>query len=198
MNKTVAEYNERCDTFWRNVLAQPQNQKPCCFKGCHACCSEPVYASNAEVDYILAGLTDDQKEQVADKVCDWLEKVSGILHEKMPDAVKYRQLEAPCPLLKNGLCSVYERRPMGCRSFFALGNPLDCNLPARKHQKFATIPDKFFFFVGIPPALNDVFIQDHLGVLLLERLHGIGHFSGSRREIPKWQIHKMKKTVGEL
>jgi len=183
MSENIARDNQVCDAFLKRTLARPQNLQPCCRKGCSACCSEVLYASNADVDYILTGMTEAHKAEVAQNVLAWLEKTSGILPEKTPDAVKYRELNAPCPLLKNNLCTVYDRRPFGCRTFFAIGNPADCQLPARKHQKFAHVPEQLFQLLGPPPTLNGELIHDHLGNLLLERLHGIRHFSASRRRL---------------
>lgn len=181
MSNAVAEDHAKCDTFIAAVFKQPQNQKPCCVKGCSACCSEPIYASNAEVDYILEAMTPEQKAEVSAKVAAWMDKVTPILPQNMPDAVQYRQLDAPCPLLKNKLCSVYERRPFGCRTWLAIGNAKDCNLPTRSHQKFAIMPREMFHFLGKPATVGGFLVLDHLGVLLAERLLGVKIQSASLR-----------------
>lgn len=184
----VSKQHAACDAFISRVFAQPQNPKPCCFKGCSACCSEALYASEAEADFILAGMTAAQKAQAVSRLDDWIAKVRPILPEHMPDAMSYRRLQAPCPLLVDGLCSVYQRRPFGCRQFYALGNPKDCDLPAREHQKFAAFSDDLFRSIGPPVTVNGALVLDHLGVWLAQKILGLKLFSASRQTMNQWEI----------
>lgn len=187
---TVAQNHAGADAFIARCLNAPQNKKPCCFKGCHACCSEAIYASEAEVDHLIEPMTPEQRAEVAGKLNAWLEKVRAILPERMPHAIKYRELNAPCPLLKDGLCSVYDRRPFGCRAYFAIGNPQDCELPARKRQKFSIFPDGVFRSSGPPATVNGVLRLDHLGVWLLDRLLGVQVHSASRMTLEQKHIDR--------
>jgi Fe-S-cluster containining protein len=44
-----------------------------------------------------------------------------------PDPKKINEnIKTPCVFLKNGECSIYEYRPMVCRSFFSLDSPDYC------------------------------------------------------------------------
>lgn len=120
----------------------PENLKPCCSK-CLVphCCSEPAYCDDKEADAMLESLHPKQLAEVEERTKAWLEKARPFLGEKQPNAFKYRLANIPCPLLDNdGRCMAYENRPFGCRMFLALGEPEDCAMPARKHQKFADYP----------------------------------------------------------
>ncbi len=178
---TVADNLARCDQFIDAALRQPQNQPPCCRKGCSACCSESLYVSEAEVDHLLEPLSPVERAEVAGRLPAWLAATEAIRAVKMPDATAYRFLSVPCPLLKNNLCSVYARRPFGCRTFFATGDPENCELPARTHQKFMVIPNAIFEHMGPPAAVDGFVTLDHMGVILAERLLGGSYASASRK-----------------
>jgi Fe-S-cluster containining protein len=196
MSNTVTEDHLRCDIFLQELLKNLPGPKPCCFKGCSACCSEPVYVSSAEVEDIVTHLSDEQKDVIKEKLLVWIEKTKGILGEKMPAAVKYRALNAVCPFLKDGLCSIYERRPTSCRAWYATGKPEDCELPAREHQQFATIPEQIHPFIGVQARLNGEITTDHFGVLLAQRLLGIKIKSASRKHFDQFTVMKMLKVSG--
>lgn len=166
--------------------------KPCCAKGCHHCCSEALYADGREVDYIVAGFTEDQRQRVAERTKAWLVKAEPMLRmvptikDEVLDALVYRNQNLPCPLLEGGLCMVYERRPMGCRTFLATGDPNDCAMPMRKHQKFAEFDWGNRTWVQLWQAWfadTNRAVMDHVGVLLAERLLGEHPQSTVRREM---------------
>jgi hypothetical protein len=65
-------------------------------------------------------------------------------------------------------------RPFSCRIFFAMGNPNDCMMPQREHQKFACFePAKMAGMMA--PFVEDqqTVVMDHLGVFLAEKLLGV-------------------------
>lgn len=158
---------------------------PCCAKGCYACCFESVYSTRAEVRYILNGMTGAALCELKPRLRQWLEQAKPILGLKMPNALTYRAQNIPCPFLKGGLCSIYERRPHGCRVFLALGQPKDCDLPARQHQKFAEFDETFYHRVGMPPMISEpdgYVITDHLAVLCAEEILHANISSASRTQ----------------
>lgn len=123
---------------------------------------------------MLEGLTPVEREIVRQRTVAWVKKARPLLKEDMPNAFKWRLADIECPFLLNGLCSVYERRPIGCRVFYATGNPDDCKMPAREHQQVYNVSSRDimrlmdgFFFAG-----QDRIEMDHLGCLLAERLLG--------------------------
>jgi Fe-S-cluster containining protein len=188
---SVAAQHAQADAYVRRCYTARPELTPCCTAGCHACCSEPVYASQAEVAHIVETLTPRQIAEVKFLLPQWLQHTQPIMSQNMPDAVAYRALNVPCVLLDPGLglCTVYPRRPLSCRTWFALTNPAACDLPARSHQKYANFSPGIFYATGIPVAVNGMVIMDHLGVLLAEKLLGLDIPSASRKFSP---LHKLK------
>lgn len=178
--KEISDEHAAIDRYIAKTFADSPQLKPCCHIGCSACCSEPVYASEAEVLHILEILTPEQISAVKARLLEWLARTKPLMNQDMPDAVEYRKLNAPCVFLQGGLCSVYSRRPHGCRVWFALTNPENCDLPARKHQKYTIFPETLFEAIGSITCVNDKLILDHMGVLLAEKLLGIKMSSASR------------------
>lgn len=129
---------------------------------------------------MLECLTPEQRSKVAEKTKEWVEKAKPLLNENMPNGFAWRRLNNPCPFLEGNLCSVYDRRPMGCRTFFAHGNPDDCKMPAREHQKIAVYVDHQMASACAPYWVDEARVEmDHLGCFLADRLLGDRPESGS-------------------
>lgn len=180
--KRVAEQHVAQDRAIASELAKAPQFQPCCKAGCSACCSEPVYCSEAEALHIIESLRPADLDEVRTKLQEWLFKTACLRDKEFPDANHWRLLDAPCPLLKNGLCSVYERRPLGCRAWFALKHPDLCQMPHRRHQLFAQFHPKVFIPAGPPVSVGGRTIYDHLGVLLAEKLLGLEIPSATRSD----------------
>jgi Fe-S-cluster containining protein len=99
------------------ALAERQNMKVACHKGCHWCCHQAVYANSYELHY----LSEKIKSQFSN------EKIAGCLEvAEAKHAVTSQMSEeevagykSPCPLLENGACSIYDARPMACRIYLS-------------------------------------------------------------------------------
>lgn len=105
-----------------------------CTKGCHACCRQMVLVELAEAALILyrhAGVV----QRVLPKLVAHAHSVVGLgralsIHSdrnavgEMCDA--YWELDLPCAFLERGLCSVYESRPIACRTHFVVSDPERC------------------------------------------------------------------------
>lgn len=179
---TASEFLRWIDLITERSLANSPF-KHCCAKGCHHCCDEQLYVERREAVHIVEGLSPEEKERIIPRLKVWLEKTAAmragpVLESTgMPDAFDFRDLKATCPLLEDGLCMVYERRPMSCRQFFALGNPDDCRMPMRRHQKFAEFDPKanaytMLFEEWVVKNRVPKLITDMLGVFLAELLLG--------------------------
>lgn len=187
---TPEAYNARIDLILANSMQQNTVFKSCCKKGCHHCCYEPAYTDRRVIDHIIAGMTPEQIEEVKAKLPAWLERTEQARKEERPASLSYLALRAACPLLKDGMCSVYERRPMDCRIWFAMGNPDDCAGfgERRKHQKIACWPDEAMAYFCRPWMQSTLeeegeIVMDHIGVLLAERLLNIEVESAARRHL---------------
>lgn len=99
------------------ALAERQNMKVACFKGCHWCCHQAVYANSYELHF----LSEKMKEKFsADELAEILKKTeekSSVTSKLTEEQIlKYK---SPCPLLKDGACSSYSTRPMACRIYLS-------------------------------------------------------------------------------
>lgn len=168
--------------------------KPCCRAGCSSCCSEPLYSSEVEVDHMLEGLTDDQRKRVEDRTKEWVTKAeaffatSKLRPDGLHDAFEYRDAKIECPFLENHLCMVYERRPMGCRTFFAIGNPDHCKMPERRTQLIAEFDFSQNGWMNLMHQWTDSgdldlkLTNDHMGIILHNRLFNTTKQTNARQE----------------
>jgi Fe-S-cluster containining protein len=111
---------------------------PCCREGCHWCCDEPAYVHKAEAEHMLAALTPEKREMVRAQTRTWADQAqaSGLLPEPEINALEWRAQGITCPFIENGRCAAYAQRPYACRSFFAIGDPMQCQSLYREHQTF--------------------------------------------------------------
>lgn len=165
------------DRVW-SAHATPVAEKygpPTCSKGCHACCYEPAYVEIQEVELMLAKLTPAQLAEVTQSTAAWYNKAaaSGILDLAEPPVVLYRSLRLPCPLLKDGLCMVYDNRPLACRSHFAVGPRERCDVDAKRLTQQFINPSSL-----VAQALAGIMTisgrteMNHLGACLAKLLFG--------------------------
>jgi Fe-S-cluster containining protein len=173
-------------TWVDNLLAGSFDEKDTACHSCRACwcCDEPVYVDEREADHIIESLSPVERAVVASRTLQWLEKVRPLLPLKRPKVLDWRRLEATCPLLEAGRCMVYHQRPFGCRTFFAKGNPADCQMPMREKQQFAQFSDKAIAMLSLPVVLStNQITADHLGAFLARKLCGVDVNSGSRENM---------------
>src|ERR1035437_5853762 len=99
------------------AMAERQNTPVSCYKGCHWCCHQAVFANSYELHF-LAGYI--EKNFTAGERSDIVErteaKYSVTSTQNEEEILKYK---APCPLLKNDSRSVYTARPMACRIYLS-------------------------------------------------------------------------------
>lgn len=147
-----------------------------CGKGCFHCCREAVEACKGEAEYALEGLSPEARAAVAERTRRWLTivKASGGLTEPRSAmyATRWREMKAWCPFLENGECSVYERRPVACRTFYALNDPKFCEPDGRPQQRFATSIETAGYTTAALLEDQGWVAHDHLGLWLAEILLG--------------------------
>lgn len=179
---TVFEYHTAIDEMLGHGLAKlPADMQPCCGR-CTSphCCSEAAYADAIEIDSMLEALTPEGRAHVEARTLKWraVFAASPEINNERSNAFEYRNINLPCPFLKDGRCLGYERRPMDCRIFLALGDPEDCAMPNRRHQKYAEFPH--------PSPLDEAMMQfaisngvelDHIGAHLVRKLLGDPEFT---------------------
>lgn len=187
-NAGVKAMLEEIDAIFVKAKADPNADfNPPCKEGCFFCCFEAAFACEQEIDYILDGMTPTKIEELKPKLIAWLERAKPVLGHAHSDriGIAWRLANIPCPLLKDGKCSVYERRPIGCRTFFARSHAENCEMPMRTHQKFADWGRPG----GMPNALDRaqakflmtqerVYI-DHIGALIARKVLGLNVVSAA-------------------
>lgn len=101
--KKLYEYTDLRNTAIDDIIV--------CQKGCAFCCKIPVEISELEVKYIERNT-----------------------NHKRQDIQNINKNEY-CPFLnqEKGECSIYEYRPIACRTFFTLDNPKYCENKDEKH-----------------------------------------------------------------
>jgi predicted O-linked N-acetylglucosamine transferase (SPINDLY family) len=84
-----------------------------CKAGCSSCCYRVVPVAVAEVvaiwQDIEARFTEEEREQLRERAAVYMSDSAAVRDENL------NLSRAACPLLVNGLCSVYETRPAACR-----------------------------------------------------------------------------------
>ncbi|BBE15933.1 hypothetical protein AQPE_0069 [Aquipluma nitroreducens] len=99
------------------ALAERQNIKVACFKGCHWCCQQAVFANSYELHFLSEKIKKDfNPEDLTDVIAKTDAKYRITSNLSDDDILKYK---APCPLLHEGACSAYAARPMACRIYLS-------------------------------------------------------------------------------
>jgi Fe-S-cluster containining protein len=93
-------------------------EKVGCRAGCSACCHYTVSVIGEEADRIAARVMLMPEERRAEVLARVREGVRLGLDQLDPNERLRRRF--PCPLLDGGLCSVYDDRPIACRSWHGI------------------------------------------------------------------------------
>lgn len=172
---TIQEAYQRMDEVVRKVTIQTVNDgRPIsCRKGCFACCHEPMWATALEARYIVEGLDLVDRMEVTCRTEAWLAqaRASGLLGIPFDSLSTHQWLprQIACPLLQDGLCVAYPRRPAGCRTYLAVTPPEYCQ-PERRREAMLVQCAAFYPAIGslLVLALDDT--MRHLGAHLARLL----------------------------
>jgi len=136
------------------ALAERQNIKVACFKGCHWCCHQAVFANSYELHFLSEKIKENfSSEELADVIAKTDAK-RAITSELSEDEVL--RFKAPCPLLRDGSCSAYAARPMACRIY--LSTKLDTCLEFYRHpENEANFPALIDFPLRAGKMMNEGF-----------------------------------------
>lgn len=142
MDKTVLRQIEKTvETVHQNMEARIGPLPKACHKGCGTCCHQIVDALSWEESLIISFLKHEmpakQKMQVRANLKFWFKNFneatrpadrSSPLDLDEISAVRdvFRKKRIPCPFLINAQCSIYQVRPVVCRSHIVLTNPQEC------------------------------------------------------------------------
>jgi Fe-S-cluster containining protein len=100
------------------IAARIEAETFACAPGCSWCCHQLVVMTNhadgkSIVDAARRRMTTAQFATFEARVRDQAERIAALPHEQA-EAMRW-----PCPLLVDDRCSVYEHRPVACRSVFS-------------------------------------------------------------------------------
>lgn len=88
-----------------------------CRRGCSHCCRQAVTLSSWEAERIATATGRRRADP------------SGIEAGDDHDLMRKKYAGIDCPFLKDGECSVYDQRPLACRSHFSLAeDPAPCDI----------------------------------------------------------------------
>jgi Fe-S-cluster containining protein len=117
-----------------NLLHEKTDTHPSCKNNCSGCCKYPIWATEVEYKYIMnwvaTHLTNETTVLINDNLKKWNEEIGQLaLSYKPGDKQKsneYTRKNVKCPFLIDNSCSIYEARPVVCRTYFSYGNPKNC------------------------------------------------------------------------
>lgn len=130
----IKSIHERADWDMENF------SKPCA-AGCSSCCHQSISIFSLEgmvlERFIKRRLSPHQKENSKARTEYWLNIFNQVTRDATIDnpitEAEFFQAEkqmtglrVPCPLLEDGMCSVYEDRPLVCRTYAVENNPHEC------------------------------------------------------------------------
>ena len=107
--------DEVIDAFTK--YAEQHQKAPDCKKGCSWCCFQPVFVNSYELDtlnkYIGGKFPEEEQTAIYGKAIGKYSKTKALKGEQLLHS------KHACPLLQNGMCSVYEMRPVACRIYLS-------------------------------------------------------------------------------
>ncbi len=147
----MLEIRRVCDEMIAGCLAK--GVQPACQKGCAACCNLRVTVTPLEIMAIVNHLETcfspgeisifTARIAAADRVTRGL------------SALQRLQAQVVCPLLEDGICTVYPARPVACRVYHALAQS-DCqNLLTQTGHEITVRHDLFNLSMGIFAGLSE-------------------------------------------
>ena len=121
---------KKCDVLARIYLLHDEythGHGAVCEKGCASCCTCNVTMTSLEYAFVMDGMGELEKIKLAQKV-DQGRSARRFQPEYTINSMAARCLEGreipeeendpawgQCPLLQQGACTIYEKRPLGCR-----------------------------------------------------------------------------------
>lgn len=98
-NNPVVTLQENASGFF-DKIAQKHSQKMECKKGCSKCCQTDISVFEIE----------------ADRVDDWFTSLDSVEQKRLLDLWQTPNQESYCTFLYNDQCTIYEARPLICRT----------------------------------------------------------------------------------
>jgi Fe-S-cluster containining protein len=142
----AASMHRFMDMFCTTASAdyRAENGEIFCAKGCSSCCTLAVNCTAGEALLIAAALTAEQRAALADYVKKLKDKIGGISDMKSYLRLHRRELGG-CPFREEGICGIYEVRPISCRALLATKESRWCGVDFSELSS----PDKLAFMESL-------------------------------------------------
>lgn len=156
MQSSISEIFTAINELIKSVtqLAIQHNQEIDCKKGCDFCCHQPVYALDYELQFLNSFIKQNFSEQkkitIQSQANKNRKKLSKLSDEEILNS------KQPCPLLKDGSCSVYEARPMACRIYLST-NVNSCKIFYHDPENKTNFPALLEFPMRAGKMMNEGF-----------------------------------------
>lgn len=116
-DRASAAARRAAELFDLSLERQPREPAPACRKGCHFCCHAWVSATPPEIFLVANTLRDRHRTDLATLI----ERLGAATADTRGlDQTARHATRQACALLVDGLCSVYQARPINCRAFASL------------------------------------------------------------------------------
>lgn len=165
---------------------------PTCSKGCAHCCRQEIVTPRAEgeaaVEWIKASWAPDQIEALVARIRAWL-----IWYRTDYPRHAARGLDGPvavyehgpvCPALQDGACSIYEVRPLTCRTHLVSSSPDACRQERDPQFRSSPAPQPLLSIPRVtqPASLRIRGAVEHQGSDFLASVH----------RLPEWLAHLLE------
>jgi Fe-S-cluster containining protein len=139
----------------------PPDEEIACRAGCAYCCHYEVVLSPAEALLIGHRAKHSYSE---DDVVKLLERIDRLLNLREGRTVAERAQvlhETPCIFLEEGMCSVYEVRPLICRALHSLDSRGCREAVGARHSKVAFVgySHRYFVFQAVRSAMRQTCVE---------------------------------------
>jgi Fe-S-cluster containining protein len=122
---------QKIDTQYNEILKDAQIS---CKRGCAHCCHLNVDLTKPEAEYIISYCEENNIE---------IDKAKFKAQLNLTQDNRHLSKDSACPFLKNNECSIYEARPIACRTYFVMNAPERCDskrFPNGKTKQATFIP----------------------------------------------------------
>ncbi len=160
-----------------------------CLKGCSYCCYHPIYVTQLEgsyvEDHLITNIGLSLFETIQGQWLEWYNKCERRnlffnypefhIKERIDRDNKYYMSDIKCPFLINRECTIYDVRPIICRTYFVKKNPEYCKSRLEPDKEALDIFSKAFdymvnlhkpdyrhnpFLFLLPGNMEDLFLKD--------------------------------------
>ena len=144
-----------------------------CRAGCSYCCYQHVVAAAEEVE-LLYQYAQHKKIKISEKILRYQSKF-----DNPDDYWKRFSKKTKCVFLQNdGLCSVYQHRPLACRTLLSASKTCDLCKPSKEAKSL--------------PYIGDLF-----GELLLTAMFNLNRMERSSMAPTKWNDKYLFRTLSK-